>query len=110
MRRSTVVILAFLIVIFVGAMLLLRSYKFDLVQSVVLNSVLQKAPQDYPMAKIRRVFEAARQKAEIEQREQEHLEKLLALSQRLEKVQQLGEDELADVLGTLATDGVGEDR
>ena len=110
MRRSTVVILAFLIVIFVGAMLLLRSYKLDLVQSVVLNSVLQKAPQDYPMAEIRQAFETARQKAEIEQREQEHLEKLLALSQRLEKVQQLGEDELADVLGTLATDGVGEDR
>ena len=77
---------------------LLNSYKIDLVHRVVVNAVIQKAPPDYPEDHIARVFQRARKEATESLREQEYLEKLLRLSQRLEKVQSLAPGQVEEIL------------
>ena len=84
-----------------GAFWLLDSYKIDLVHQVVVNAVIQKAPADYPGDHIARVFQRARKEATESLREQEYLEKLLRLSQRLEKVQWLARDQVEEILEEL---------
>ena len=80
------------------AVWLLNSYKIDLVHRVVVNTVIQKAPPDYPDDYIERVFQCARKEAARTLREQEYLEKILQLSQRLEKVQSLAPDQVEEIL------------
>ncbi len=77
---------------------LLNSYKINLVHRVVVNAVIQKAPPEYSEDHIELVFERARKKAAESSREQEFLEKLLRLSQRLEKVQSLASDQVDEIL------------
>ena len=101
MRKSAIITIPLLILIFAGSLLLLRFYKLDLIHTVVVNTVVLKAPRGYPEGKIRRTFDAARARAKREDREQDHSEKLLSLSQRLEKIQQLSHDELQELLEAL---------
>lgn len=82
-------------------MVLLRSYELDLVHTVVVNTLIQKAPQGYPTQQIETTFAAARRKVEGEDRKQAYLEELFALSQRLEKIQRLSESELEEILRSL---------
>ena len=84
---------------------MLNSYKIDLVHRVVVNAVIQKAPPDYPHDHIERVFQRARAEASENFRQQEYLEKLLRLSQRLEKVQLLLPGQVEEILEGIFTTG-----
>ena len=87
----------------VGAVWLLNSYKIDLVHRIVVNALIQKAPPDYPGDHIAGVFETARREAAGSLREQEYLEELLRLSQRLEKVQALTWGQVEEILEGLSS-------
>lgn len=101
MKKSTIAVLVFLLVLFVGTLLLLNAYKLDLVHTIVMNAVVQKAPQHFPDEEIRRAFARARQRAERAEREQNYLNKLLQISQRLEKIQSLSVEETRKLLDEL---------
>ena len=98
MKKSTVVVVCLLLLILVAAMVLVRSYELDLVHGVVSNTLIQKGPKDYSNRKVRETFRAARAAAEREDRSQAYLEELFALSQRLEKIQELSKDEMDEIL------------
>ena len=97
-KKSTIIILGILFSISAGSMLLLRYYEVDLVHTIVLNAVIQKAPQGYPRQEISQAFAAARRRAERNNREEAYLEELFSFSRRLEKIQLLSKDELEELL------------
>ena len=97
-KKSTIIILVILLSIVACSMLLLRYYEVDLVHTVVLNTVIQKAPEGYPRQEISQAFAAARQRAEEDHQEGAYLEELFAFSRRLEKIQLLSRDELEELL------------
>lgn len=101
MRKSTVVIVSGLILVFLAFFLSLDFYKLELVNTVVVNAVIQKAADNYPEREIRQAFGAALDSAKREGREKSHLQTLLSLSQRLEKIQRLSLDEVREMLTTL---------
>lgn len=101
MKKSTIAVLVLLFMSFVGALLLLNVYKLELVHTIVLNAVVQKAPEDFSGEEIRRAFSRARQNAQKANREKRYLEKLLRISQRLEKIQELSADETRKLLDEL---------
>ncbi len=76
----------------------LSFHEIDLVHLVVVNSIVQKAPPDYPRDRIESLFQQARTEATESLREQQYLEKLLRLSQRLEKVQSLTPGQVDEIL------------
>ena len=82
-------------------MAMVRSFEVELVHGVVLNTLIQKGPKNYSNRKVRETFRAAREAAEGEDRKQAYLEELFALSQRLEKIQELSKDEMDDILDSL---------
>ncbi len=98
-KKSTIIILVILLSIFAGSMLLLRYYEVALVHTIVLNAVIQKAPEGYPRQEISQAFAAARQRAEEDNRERAYLEELFSFSRRLEKIQLLSRNELEELLG-----------
>ncbi len=98
-KKSTIIILVTLLSIFAGSILLLRYYEVALVHTIVLNAVIQKAPEGYPRQKISQAFAAARQRAEEDNREGAYLEELFSFSRRLEKIQLLSRNELEELLG-----------
>ena len=100
-KKSTIIIVAFLLLMLVGSMMLLRHYELDLIHGVVTNTVLQKAPEGYPEGLIRQAFQQARRRSEREERSRAYLMDLFALSQRLEKVQFLSQDEVDEILRSL---------
>ena len=85
----------------VASMLLMRSYEMDLVHSVVLNALIQKGPGNYSQRKVRETFRTAREAAEGEDRKRAYLEQLFALSQRLEKIQELSREDMDEILDSL---------
>jgi len=93
-----------LLLILVGSMLVLRFYKLSLVQSVVVTALMQKAPKDYSQKEIRETFQAAFRTARCQGQEQAYLEQLLQISQRLEKMQQLGHKTVDQLLESLDSD------
>lgn len=97
-KKSTIIILVTLLSIFAGSILLLRYYEVDLVHTIVLNAVIQKAPQGYPRQEISQAFAAARRRAEQDNREDAYLEELFSFSRRLEKIQLLSSEELEELL------------
>ena len=97
-KKSTIIILVTLLSISAGSILLLRYYEVDLVHTIVLNAVIQKAPQGYPRQEISQAFAAARRRAEQDNREEAYLEELISFSRRLEKIQLLSSDELEELL------------
>ena len=97
-KKSTIIILVTLLSISAGSMLLLRYYEVDLVHTIVLNAVIQKAPQGYPRQQISQAFAAARRRAAQDNREEAYLEELFSFSRRLEKSQLLSRAELEELL------------
>ncbi len=97
-KKATIIIVVILFSISAGSMLLLRYYEVDLVHTLVLNAVIQKAPQGYPRQQISQAFAAARQRAAQDHREEAYLEELFSFSRRLEKIQLLSRAELEELL------------
>ena len=101
MRKSTIVIASGLILVFLAFFLSLNFYKLELVNTVIVNAVIQKAADNYPVREIRQVFGAALDSAKRDGREERHMQTLLNLSLRLEKIQLLSRDEVREVLNAL---------
>ncbi len=104
-KKATIIIFVILFSIFAGSRLLLRFYEVDLVHTIVLNAVIQKAPQGYSRQEISQVFAVARRRAEQDNREEAYLEKLFSFSRRLEKIQLLSRAELEELLDELREAG-----
>jgi hypothetical protein len=85
----------------VASMVTMRSFQMELVHGVVSNTLIQKGPKNYSQRKVRETFRATRESAEREDRSQAYLEELFALSQRLEKIQELSKDEIDEILISL---------
>ena len=79
-------------------MLLLRYFEVDLVHTIVLDVVIQKAPHGYPRQEISQAFAVARRRAEQDNQEEAYLEELFSFSRRLEKIQLLSSAELEELL------------
>ena len=105
MKKRTIFTLAAIAFIGVAALWLLRSHQLELIHSIVLNAVMQKAPEDYPASRIRETFDQALRDAAADGGQDAYLEELLNLSRRLEKVQRLSAAELDEILAALATSG-----
>ncbi len=95
------------VLLVVAASFILRIYTLDLIQVVVLQTVIQKSPQNYPVGDIRKTFSRARLSVVTKEDEGFYLERLLNLSQRLEKVQFLTLEELESLLLALLNTGKG---
>jgi len=102
MKRTTIVAAAVILVLGIGLMLGLNRYKLALIQTIVENAVVQKAPTNYPQAQIRRVFDENLRKARQMEREDLYLDRLLKASQRLEKIQRLESNQVDELLLDLA--------
>ena len=100
MKRTRVAILL-LPFLFLGALFVLRSYRLDLVHTVVLEALSERAPAEYPRQRILDTFEAARQWAEETGRTETYLELLFTISRRLEKVQHVDDEQLSQMLRLL---------
>ena len=100
MKRTRVAILL-LPFVFLGALFVLRSYRLDLVHTVVLEGVLERAPEDYPRQPIIDTFENARRQALETDRTEAYLEQLFTISRRLEKVQYVDDEQVAQMLQIL---------
>lgn len=101
MRKSTIGILALIVLFGFVSLWLLNRYKLSLVEAVVENAVIQKAPDDFPEEQIRQVF-AENHKLAVELRRQDwYLERLLDTSRRLEKVQRLDQQQVRELLSQL---------
>jgi gamma-glutamyl phosphate reductase len=98
MKKTTILAGAVILVLGIGLMLGLSKYKLPLIHSIVQNAVVQKAPPNYPQARIRQAFEQNLQKARQMDREDVYLDRLLKASQRLEKIQSLDSKQVDELL------------
>ena len=76
-------------------------YKVELVQRIVVRSIIQKAPAEFPVERIKRSFRLAKENILNDQEEQKYIEYMLSLSQRLEKVQFLTEIQIEKIINEL---------
>jgi hypothetical protein len=79
----------------------LGRYKLVLIQTIVENAVIQKAPQGYPEEQIKEAFARYYTRAQSSDREEAYLELLLQASQRLEKIQRLESRQVDELLNDL---------
>ena len=100
MKRTRVAILL-LPFVFLGALFVLRSYRLDLVHTVVLEGLLERAPEECPRQPIIDAFENARRRARETDRTDVYLEQLFRISRRLEKVQHVDDEQVAQMLQIL---------
>ncbi|RPI28268.1 MAG: hypothetical protein EHM61_05775 [Acidobacteria bacterium] len=101
MRKRTIV--AAVLVLGFGIFLIwgLSKYKLVLIQSIVENAVVQKAPSGYSETRIRQAFKEHFAHAWSSERENIYLDRLLQASQRLEKVQTLKASQVDQLLEDL---------
>ena len=102
MKKIIQVIVISILFVSVVTVLALRSYKIDIVEYIVLSTIIQRAPINYPPEKIRKTFEEAEKRATAENTKQTYMKKLLEVSQRLEKIQYLSEKNLDTLLKSIA--------
>lgn len=89
-----------MLVFFAASVAMLRLYQTDLIQVAVVNAMVQKAPEGEE-ARIRRAFSQARREARAQDRQDEYLKALMAISQRLEKTQEIDRQQLDELLQLL---------
>lgn len=101
MKRTTIVAAVVILVLGIGLILGLSKYKLPLIHTIVENAVVQKAPAGYPETHIRQVFATNYRKARQMDKQDVYLDRLLKVSQRLEKVQKLESNQVDDILRDL---------
>lgn len=101
MKKSTIVAAAVIVILGIGLIVGLNQYKLGLIQVIVENAVLQKAPTSYPQDRIRQAFDENFRKARQTGREDLYLDRLLKASQRLEKIQRLEASQVDELLADL---------
>ena len=92
--KQRLAVMGFLLLAFFSAYGVARRYSFELVAYVVEQALLQKTPEAIPPDQIRRRFETFLEADTTDQK----MNKLLALSNYLEKVQKLTAAELDRLL------------
>lgn len=98
-------ILAGLIALFgIASLALLRYYSNDIIHAVVVNAVIQKAPEDYPESEIRTVFNQRFARAQERGEVQRYMDLIKELSHHLEKTQRLEKEEVDRLLESVAKD------
>jgi hypothetical protein len=88
----------------IAALAVLKLYSDDIVHAVVVNAVIQKAPEDYSETEIRTVFNQRLVRAQRQGEVQEYMDLLKDLSHHLEKIQRLDKGEVDKVLERVARD------
>lgn len=104
MRKRGLIVLAAVGLLGMVSLLLLNRYKTDIVHVTILNAVLQKAPPNYTQDRIRKRFDDVWSDAREAGSVEAHLRRLLALAQRLEKIQSLDAMEVDLLLEDLDRD------
>ncbi|HSR66927.1 MAG TPA: hypothetical protein VLU25_03205 [Acidobacteriota bacterium] len=89
-----------MLVLFAASLAVLRLYQTDLIQAAVVNAMVQKAPPGEE-ERIRRTFAECRSQARRDDRQEEYLRALFAVSQRLEKTQKIDQEQLDELLKLL---------
>ncbi len=94
---------AFAVVLLAGVLflLVLKSYTVEIVHAVVVNAVVQKAPEGYDQAKIVKVFDDALARAEQGGSRDRYLVELQEVFRNLEKRQCLEPEEMDGLLAQL---------
>ena len=94
---------AFAVVLLTGVLflLVLKSYTVEIVHSVVVNAVVQKAPEGYDQAKIVKAFDDALAHAEQGVSRDRYLVELQEVFRSLEKRQYLEPEEMDGLLAKL---------
>ena len=87
-----------LVVVSISCFLLLRLYTVEMIHIVVVQALIQKAPPTYPSQDIHDAFDGARRAAADADDSEAYLERLFEISQRLEKTQNLTEQEVSHLL------------
>lgn len=93
-------LLVLLVILFSGFSLL-RLYTVELVHTIVVEALIQKAPPTFPSQSVYEAFDQARLEANRANASEAYLERLFQISLRLEKTQQLTEGEVADLVGAI---------
>ena len=93
-------LVAFLVVVVCGlvSLLFLKIHTVEIVHAVVVNAVIQKAPEGYDKGRIRKVFDDALVKSEEGRYSDTYLDKLQKMFHSLEKRQYLENEEMDDLL------------
>lgn len=89
-----------MLLFFAASVAILRLYQTDLIEVAVVNAMVQKAPEGEE-ERIRGAFAQARRQARREDRQDEYLKALMAISQRLEKTQEIDSRQLEELLQLL---------
>lgn len=82
---------------------LLKQRSTELVHAIVLNAVVQKAPDDYPVSRIQKAFSQRLESAIRTNRGTEYLAELKVLSHRIEKRQFLSTEEVDEILEEISS-------
>ncbi len=101
MRKRLLIMLAVITALGITGLVLLRSHAVEIVNAVVENAVIQKAPDGYPTDRIREAFDSSLRTAQQDGTTQQHLDQLKALSHRVEKVQRLDSEEVDEMIERL---------
>lgn len=108
MRKGALIVLGVVVLAGLASLILLNRYKTDIIHTTILNAVVQKAPQDYSRERIEKRFQSVLATAEAEGHLDSYLRQLLALAQRLEKIQHLEQSEVDELLANLDKDPIDE--
>lgn len=98
MRRRMLIGMALVVALGLAALIGLRHYSVEIVNAVVADAMVQKAPEGYPAQKIQKAFAQKLQQVEQSGAKDQYLVQLERMSQRLEKVQWLEADEVDQLL------------
>lgn len=105
MRKRLALLLAVVILAGAAAMVYLKKNALEMIHAVIVNAVIQKAPEDYSEASIRSAFERRLEACTTPAEEEAYLDHLKVLSQRLEKVQAMESWEVDQILEEVVPDG-----
>jgi hypothetical protein len=98
MRKAGLLVIVAGLLVGMALLIAVKSYRTELIHTVVVHGLEQKAPEGYSRERIRSVFDGYLETARKRGNEGEYVERLMALSHRLEKVQILEEYEVDQIL------------
>ncbi len=104
MNKSLVAAVSVLLIAGLLFLLVLKSYSVEIVHAVVVNALVQKAPEGYDLEKIRRVFNNALVRAENENTRESYLRDIQKVFHSLEKRQYLEPEEMDGLLAGFKTE------
>ena len=93
-------IVGIMVAFFVGSVALLKVYQLDMIETIVVNALVQKSPRGQS-SRIRATFARNRTRLVAGDREGEYLNRLFEISQRLERTQEIDLATLNEILTSL---------